>query len=150
MRWTVSLHRVGEGFRRDSEDHLDWFFEHNSEQNDDETSGALITFASDLSPTVRPSKSGIIIVPVDRLPDHRHIYLDYQGELSGNRGQITPILSGQFRWGSSGTEDKSSVAIELVTIEIRDHSLAAMVRLADSWRAMLCSAPCVPLRLGPL
>jgi len=33
-----------------------------------------------------------------RLADHRLIYLDYEGEISGNRGVVTQWDSGHFSW----------------------------------------------------
>lgn len=35
---------------------------------------------------------------VRKLPDHRPLYLDYEGHLSDNRGFVTRILSGTFQW----------------------------------------------------
>jgi hypothetical protein len=32
--------------------------------------------------------------PFERLPDHRPIYLDYEGPLSGNRGKVSRVASG--------------------------------------------------------
>jgi hypothetical protein len=33
-----------------------------------------------------------------RLPDHRKVYLDHSGEISGNRGTLTPVLRGHLVW----------------------------------------------------
>jgi hypothetical protein len=35
---------------------------------------------------------------VDRLPDHRRDYLDYEGPVSDDRGQVARVISGTFRW----------------------------------------------------
>ena len=35
---------------------------------------------------------------VQRLPDHRNIYLDYEGSISGGRGEVTRIFSGAIHW----------------------------------------------------
>lgn len=32
-----------------------------------------------------------------RLPDHRLQYLDYEGEIAGNRGSVRQVASGQYR-----------------------------------------------------
>lgn len=32
----------------------------------------------------------------ERLPDHRRIYLDYQGEISGGRGTVTRVDAGDY------------------------------------------------------
>ncbi len=33
-------------------------------------------------------------IPARRLPDHRRAYLDYEGPVSGNRGQVTRVEQG--------------------------------------------------------
>ena len=144
MRWTVSLHRVAEGLGRDSEDHLDWFFE----RENAETSGSLITFASGPDPAAWRSESGITIVRADRLPDHRPIYLDYRGEISGNRGRITPMLTGQCRWESLRSDGQGGIEAELVAVEICDRSFPRIVQLAESWEARLRSDQPVRVRLA--
>ena len=34
---------------------------------------------------------------VERIADHRRLYLDYEGPVSGNRGQVTRVDEGVFR-----------------------------------------------------
>lgn len=36
-------------------------------------------------------------LPAERIQDHRLLYLDYDGPVSGNRGSVTRILSGRYR-----------------------------------------------------
>ena len=36
-------------------------------------------------------------LPARALPDHRRIYLDYEGEISGNRGQVRRVDTGTYR-----------------------------------------------------
>ena len=50
----------------------------------------LATWRSDAWPIVAP-------LTLLRQPDHRRIYLDYQGPLSANRGQVTQVDAGQCR-----------------------------------------------------
>ncbi len=33
-----------------------------------------------------------------KLPDHRPLYLSYEGPISGNRGSVRRVLEGQIRW----------------------------------------------------
>ncbi len=33
-----------------------------------------------------------------RLPDHRKVYLDHVGSISGNRGTLTPLIRGTLVW----------------------------------------------------
>lgn len=36
--------------------------------------------------------------PIQRLPNHRRIYLTYEGPISNNRGQVTQVLAGKLGW----------------------------------------------------
>lgn len=36
------------------------------------------------------------VIPAEPLPDHRRIYLDYEGPVSGNRGTVTQWDAGTF------------------------------------------------------
>ena len=53
----------------------------------------LLAFAA---PTP-PEEWGHAIV-VEQLPDHRFVYLDYQGPVSGNRGSVSRVLDGTIQW----------------------------------------------------
>ena len=50
----------------------------------------LATWRSDVWPITRPT-------PVERLPDHRAAYLDYEGPVSNNRGRVSRVESGLCR-----------------------------------------------------
>lgn len=39
-------------------------------------------------------------VSAEPLPDHRRLYLDYEGPVSGNRGTVRRVDAGQFEWRS--------------------------------------------------
>jgi hypothetical protein len=43
-----------------------------------------------------PAVATVDEVPAVRLGDHRPIYLDYEGPISGDRGHVTRIDSGQY------------------------------------------------------
>ncbi len=45
------------------------------------------------------------------LPDHRTLYLDYEGPISGDRGEVTRIAGGPMRWLRSG---EGAVEVELL------------------------------------
>ena len=36
-------------------------------------------------------------IPAERMPDHRLMYLDYEGPVSGNRGTVKRFASGEYR-----------------------------------------------------
>jgi len=78
----------------DGGSHLDWMIERPG-AGDDPDEHRLITFrcradplahAADARPT-RPPWTG------DRLPDHRAVYLDYEGPISGDRGSVRRLWS---------------------------------------------------------
>jgi hypothetical protein len=61
--------------------HYDLLFEQ-------EEQPALTTFRSPAWPISEPTR-------VEKLADHRRAYLDYEGPVSGGRGRVTRIESGQ-------------------------------------------------------
>lgn len=82
-RFVVLRHEVGPEFTRQGGTHCDWMF-----QLDD----ALRTWATDLV-----DRFDHPIQTIGRkLQDHRIDYLDYQGNLSGNRGSVTRLLAGNL------------------------------------------------------
>jgi len=83
-RFVVLRHNVGPGTSRAGELHFDWMFE---------IDGMLRTWAT--APIERFDQS--IELDCHRLADHRIDYLDYEGEISGDRGSVSRVLSGSFR-----------------------------------------------------
>jgi len=106
LRFTVSWHRVGPKFKRtrDAEvnvgDHLDWFF-----QFDRGCDSPLRTFSTEACGEPNPDepdpdepnhKKREIGIPATRLVDHRARYLDFAGEVSGDRGSVQPLVTGFY------------------------------------------------------
>lgn len=87
-RFTVSLHRVGPGSlaSEDRGDHLDWFFAVNHDAN-----SPLVTWSTS---TCWHPHSGH---PALQLPAHRARYLDYDGEIAGDRGQVQRLVGGFYQ-----------------------------------------------------
>jgi hypothetical protein len=44
-------------------------------------------------------------IVVERLPDHRMAYLDYEGPLSGGRGSVSRCLAGEYRSDKCTTDE---------------------------------------------
>lgn len=67
----------------DGSEHVDWMLE--------STPGCdrLITFRIGAA-----DWRGVAAMVADRIADHRRLYLDYEGEVSGNRGSVARIASG--------------------------------------------------------
>ena len=63
-------------------DHWDLMFEH---------TGTLVTFELDKLP------NGPALFKSRRLADHRLTYLDYEGHISGNRGQVFRLDRGRYQ-----------------------------------------------------
>ena len=54
---------------------------------------ALLTFSA-----LTPPEKWANVTIVQQLPDHRPYYLDYQGPVSGNRGNVIRVLNGTIQW----------------------------------------------------
>lgn len=80
----------------------------------------------------QPPEPGLLI-RADALPDHRRLYLDYEGPISGNRGEVA-------RW-DFGEADICSKGPDEVTLEIRGQRIqgrAVLTRVAgDEWTFQL-------------
>ena len=50
-------------------------------------------------------------LPARALPDHRRLYLDYQGEVSGNRGSVRRVDEGTYSV-QSWDEDRVRIRVE--------------------------------------
>jgi hypothetical protein len=65
----------------DGSAHHDWLIDRGD-------GGLLVTFRCDAS----PSEAAAFVAT--RVPDHRRIYLTYEGAISGNRGTVRRVASG--------------------------------------------------------
>lgn len=79
-RFVILFHDLPSSAERDS--HWDLMLENN---------GTLETWAMDGLITEQQSASAI------KLPPHRIAYLDYEGEVSNNRGTVKRVVEGDFR-----------------------------------------------------
>ena len=57
-----------------------------------EQDGQLMTWA--LPVLAEPG----ITITATRLPDHRMDYLEYEGDISGDRGSVSRIIDGNYGW----------------------------------------------------
>jgi hypothetical protein len=62
-----------------------------------EDDGVLLTW----SVTTLPVAGGVPVT-AERLGDHRQAYLDYEGPLSGARGEVLRVDAGEFDWLERG------------------------------------------------
>ena len=72
-------------------------------------------------------------VPAERLADHRKLYLDYEGPVSGDRGAVTRWDAGTFEWIERSTE-----ALELSVNGAKLVGRLRLVREGDHWK---CETP---------
>ena len=83
-RFVVLHHQPGGQSPRERTDpHFDWMFE---------VDGVLRTWATE--PIA--SLDGPLEMPATRLSDHRLHYLDFEGEISGDRGTVQRVMAGTF------------------------------------------------------
>jgi len=80
-RWVLLRHDTPDGRW-----HYDWMMEPASPRE-----GGLITFRV----LVRPDDPHVSGFAAERLPDHRAVYLDYQGPISGGRGEVSRVTEGE-------------------------------------------------------
>jgi hypothetical protein len=88
-----------------------------------ESEGVLWTWALSEMPSANKS------LDCERLADHRIAYLDYEGPISGDRGEVRRVMSGEFRF-----EDVSGDRIRLLTTVGELPRQVEFVRQADSQR----------------
>ena len=99
-RVTISRHTL-----QDKNSHLDIFFENSTE---------LLTTYEVSTPEDILIFGEILIC--NKKPDHRKIYLDYEGEISNNRGSIEIVWKGFYR-------NKKSIGQNKISIFILDETL---------------------------
>ena len=81
--------------------HFDWLL-----QTTDDPESRLLTFRSGHH---RPDRVGSF--DADRLPDHRAIYLDYEGPISEGRGEVARISTGEICEFALSDESCSAVIV---------------------------------------
>ncbi len=64
------------------------------------------------------------LLPARSLADHRRIYLDYEGPVSGNRGTVTQWDEGHFEW-----VERSS---DRVVVDLQGRKIIGRVRIEAS------------------
>jgi len=92
-RYVVLRHETPPGYRQGL--HWDLMLEEGER---------LLTWALEKEP--EPGSA----IAATKLPDHRLAYLDYEGPVSGERGRVTRVASGEFTWL---TRDENAVAVVL-------------------------------------
>jgi len=91
-RWrTVILHHD----LPDGSSHFDWMFEPPAgfPRNSASDSSRLVTFRCEVRPDQLQAGTA---QSINRLPDHRDLYLDYEGPVSGDRGMVARVRPGEI------------------------------------------------------
>ena len=138
-RWVLLHHQVGEplGGRGD---HYDFMLSSKGISPEDaglqtpgsEEAQCLWTWAIPINPLQQPLP---LVCSADRLPDHRTAYLDYEGPISGNRGEVQQVASGNYEVVSCSEELIELRAQCNDIVESRDDGpfLVSLIRRAESW-----------------
>jgi len=117
-RFVVLLHQTPPGYPRGT--HFDFMLERDK---------VLLTWALDQLPTTENASLA------DRLPDHRSLYLDYEGEIAGERGSVSREDRGEFDW----IEQSAARYV----VQLRGEKLRGLLTLAQDesdahrWRVSL-------------
>ncbi len=88
-----------------------------------ERDGALATWS-----LLELPASGVS-VPATRLADHRIAYLDYEGAVSNNRGEVTRIARGELAWDACSAD---KVCVRLLSGELAGE-IALKLEQDDRW-----------------
>lgn len=75
------------------------------------------------------------VISAERIADHRLLYLDYEGPVSGNRGHVTRVFRGRF--SVVRDPEVSTHAQSLLTITLCPMHAAAEECIAGSMNAKL-------------
>jgi hypothetical protein len=95
VRFVILFHQFPPGHQRD--DHWDLMLEEES---------MLASWS--LMEMPEPGKS----ISAVRLVDHRKAYLDYEGQVSGNRGSVTRVISGEYSWKPGSGQSKAELKFD--------------------------------------
>jgi hypothetical protein len=87
----------------DGSSHIDWLIDIAPGSPD-----RVPTFRLEARPDLAPPTAFAAL----RLPDHRRMYLDYAGPVSGNRGRVEPVQTGEVR-AVCGWPDALDIAVAL-------------------------------------
>ena len=115
-RFTILRHTAGTNFQRAAQRsakriaagplHWDWLFERTIQSNESpsndhsDSESGMSTWATDPLLELDASQRTmfpIVTVPALRLPDHRVLYLDFEGEIDGERGTVVQIATGHYQ-----------------------------------------------------
>lgn len=90
-RMVLLLHTLGDG-----SSHFDWMLQC--------ASGMLVTWRVAERPDV------VLRLRGERLKDHRAVYLDHEGEVSGGRGVVRRVAAGECEWIEEGVRFRGRFA----------------------------------------
>ncbi|MBX9791968.1 MAG: hypothetical protein K2Y37_23845 [Pirellulales bacterium] len=97
-----------------------------------EADGVLRTWALERAPDSAADQIA------EQLPDHRIAYLDYEGPVSGDRGEVTRWDAGEYRWL---TNEPATVVIDVVGRRLRGVvTLTCASAQLQRWRFSLVPA----------
>jgi hypothetical protein len=117
MRFAVLLHQPP----RDSteSEHFDLLLEHN---------GSLLTWRLPIEPLLEENRC-----QAKQLSPHRLVYLTYEGPISGNRGTVKRVASGELEWNNLPCSQTGPLMATLKTAEVWALTLTPPPDQASDW-----------------
>jgi hypothetical protein len=113
LRYAILRHQTPPGGLRPA--HWDFLLE---------GQGSLRTWALGREPDSQPAQAA------EALPDHRLVYLDYEGPISGGRGHVLAWDRGTFRWIEQLPD---RLVVEVDGVRLRGMVTLQRVDLPDDW-----------------
>lgn len=117
MRFAVLLHQPP----LDSTDrvHFDLLLEHN---------GSLLTWRLPIEPLLEENRC-----QAKELSPHRLVYLTYEGPISGNRGTVKRVASGELAWTNLPGNQSGPLHATLKTSDVWTLTLMPPAQQASDW-----------------
>lgn len=80
-----------------------------------------------------PDAAAVMTTEADRLPPHRRVYLDYEGPISGNRGEVHRVARGEAD-AILDTAERFEARGQMSGRAFRLDATPAPARAAATWR----------------
>ena len=115
--------------------HWDWLFE---TEDPSDTEHSLLTWATDPLDNETLTRESLE-TPAVQLPNHKRLYLNFEGELTGDRGSVRQVTTGEFKLV---TQSQQLFEVELAcerigAVDVAPGLKAQFCRMMQGWRLQI-------------